>query len=318
MNLLVIGNPIFSLSEQELSLLKSVSPGLRINYPSMGEVTDEHLREADVIFGWPNPKSLHVAENLKWLHTPSAGIDPYTDRSIFAGKDVLVTRSKDVFNVQIAEHVIMLFIALCRGLFTSVKSTIEGKWVRIHDQLELSASTVMIVGAGAIGNELAKQLQGFSCNVIGIKSDPSVKPPYYDDVYATHELDSRLPNADFVALCLPRTPDTVGMFDYRRFSLMKRTAIISNIGRGDAIVSDDLDRALREQLIFGAGLDVTEPEPLPEGHPLWSAPNTIITSHTSGSSVNADKRRFDVFFGLWKRYNSGLPLHSNVNFSKGY
>jgi phosphoglycerate dehydrogenase-like enzyme len=177
---------------------------------------------------------------------------------------------------------------------------------------------VLIVGAGAIGNELAKQLQGFSCKVVGIKRDPSVKPPFYNEVYADGELDAHLPEADYVALCLPRTPDTISMFDYRRFSLMKPSAIISNIGRGDAIVSDDLDRALREKLIFGAGLDVTEPEPLPEGHPLWSAPNIIITSHTSGFSVNANKRRFGVFYDLWKRYNAGLPLHSIVDFTKGY
>jgi phosphoglycerate dehydrogenase-like enzyme len=318
MNLLIINNAAFALGEEELALLKKEAPAMTARQIDIRQVTDDDLSEADVIYGWPNAKKLKAATNLKWLHAPSAGIDSYADPSVFASPDVVVTRSKDVFNIQIAEHVIMLFLAINRDLAVSVRSTMEGKWTRISSQRELSGATVLIVGAGAIGNELAKQLQGFSCRVIGIKRDPSVKPPHYDEVYSDAELDAQLPEADYVALCLPRTPGTVGMFDYRRFSLMKPSAIISNIGRGDAIVSEDLDRALREGLIFGAGLDVTEPEPLPEGHPLWSAPNTIITSHTSGFSVNANRRRFGVFYDLWKRYHTGQPLHSIVDFTKGY
>ena len=318
MNLLIIGNPIFTLDEKELTLLKEASPDVNISYPNADEVTDEQMREAEVIFGWPNPAKLQIAVKLKWLHTPSAGIDAYADKSLYANEDVVVTRSKDVFNIQIAEHVIMLFLAISRGLVACVRSTLEGRWVRISGQLELSGSTVFIVGAGAIGNELAKQLQGFGCTVVGIKRDPSEKPLYYDEVYSDEEMDAQLPRADFIALCLPRTPKTKGMFGYQRFSLMKPTAIIANIGRGDAIVSEDIDRALREGKIYGAGLDVTEPEPLPEGHPLWSAPNTIITSHTSGNSINANERRFSVFYDLWKRYNARQPLEKTVDFSKGY
>jgi len=321
MNLLVL-NTIsaagFSFGEAELALIKKEAPGLRIWQPDAKEVTDEQIRQADVIFGWPSARHLGMAENLKWMHAPSAGIDMFADRSLFANPGVVVTRSKDVFNIQIAEHVIMLFLALNRGLIRSVLSTAEGRWARISDQKELTGATVLIVGAGAIGCELAKQLQGFRCKVIGVKRDPSVKPEFFDGIYAERDMDALLPEADYIALCLPRTPDTKGMFDYRRFSLMKPSAIISNIGRGDAVVSEDLDRALREGLLYGAGLDVTEPEPLPEGHPLWSAPNVIITSHTSGFSVNANKRRFEVFYDLWKRYNAGLPLHSKVDFDKGY
>ena len=318
MNLLIIGNPVFSLDERELTLIREVSPNLQIDYPSAHTVTDEHIRDAEVIYGWPDPAKLCLAKKLKWLHTPSAGVDAYADSSIFPNTDVIVTRSKDVFNIQIAEHVIMLFLAISRGLIDCVKSTSDGKWARIGGQLELSASTVLIVGAGAIGSELAKQLQGFGCTVIGVRRNVSDLPRYYDETCTYKEMDAILPRADYVALCLPRTPDTNGMFDYRRFSMMKRTAIISNIGRGDAIVTDDLDRALREGLIFGAGIDVTEPEPLPENHPLWSAPNVIITSHTSGSSEKANNRRFDVFYDLWKRYNAGQPMDKTVDFVKGY
>ena len=316
--LLALGSPMFRFHEEELALLEKASPGFRIIQPDAQNVTDEQLGEADVIYGWPNPQRLGLAKNLKWLHTPSAGIDPYTDPSLYANPNVIVTRSKDVFNIQMAEHVIMLFLAMSRGLIHCVQSTMEGKWIRVSGQRELSGSTVLIVGAGAIGTELAKQLQGFSCKVIGIKRDLSVKPPYYDEICTDSEMDARLPEADFVVLLLPRTPDTIGFFDYRRFSLMKQSAIISNLGRGDAIVSEDLDRALREGLIGGAGLDVTEPEPLPEGHPLWRAPNTIITSHSSGMSAKANERRFQVFYDLWKLYHAGHPMHSRVDFTKGY
>ena len=318
MNLLIIGNPIFSLSDHELAQIENAAPNARISHIDMEQVTDDHLRETNVIYGWPNPKRLHLASKLKWLHAPSAGVDRYGDRSIYANADVIVTRSKDVFNIQIAEHIIMLFLALSRGLTTSINAATQGKWTRISGQLELSGSTVLIVGAGAIGSELAKQLQGFNCRIIGIKNDPSAKPPHYDEMYAAGELDAQLPRADYAALCLPNTETTKGMFNHRRFSLMKRTAIIVNIGRGNAIVTDDIIYALREGLIYGSGLDVTDPEPLPSGHPLWNAPNTIITSHTSGSSVNANTRRFNIFLDLWKRYNEGQPLHSILDFSKGY
>jgi phosphoglycerate dehydrogenase-like enzyme len=318
MNLLMLNSGVFALSGEELEMLKKESPGVDIQQTSARQATDEQMRDAEVIFGWPEAKRLSLTKNLKWLHTPSAGIDMFADRSLFADPGVVVTRSKDVFNIQIAEHVIMLFLALSRGLTECVSSTLEGKWIRVTDQKELTGATVLIVGAGAIGCELARQLQGFRCNVVGIKRDPSVKPEYFDSVYSDDDLDAMLPDADYVALCLPRTADTKAMFDFRRFSLMKRSAIISNIGRGDAIVSDDLDRALREGIIFGAGLDVTEPEPLPEGHALWSAPHTIITSHSSGFSVNANRRRFEVFYDLWKRYNAGLPMHSTLDFDKGY
>ena len=318
MNLLLLNTGVFTISDEELALLEKEAPGLHVSQASAAQATDGQMSEAEVIFGWPEAKRLHLAKKLRWLHTPSAGIDMFADHSLFANPDVIVTRSKDVFNIQIAEHVIMLFLALNRGLIRCVQSTLEGKWARISDQLELTGATVLIVGAGAIGGELAKQLQGFQCRVIGIRRDPSVKPAFFHEMYAEGDLDAKLPEADYVALCLPRTPDTKGMFDYRRFTLMKPGAIISNIGRGDAIVSEDLDRALREGLIFGAGLDVTEPEPLPEGHPLWSAPNVIITSHSSGFSVNANRRRFEVFYDLWKRYNAGLPMHSILDFGKGY
>ena len=318
MNLLFIKSPVFILGDAELALLKEAAPDLQVEQADARSITDDQLRKADAIFGWPPADRLKTAENLRWLHTPSAGIDAYAEASVFAHPNVVVTRSKDVFNIQIGEHVIMLFLALSRGLSQSILTMGEGKWERLSGQRELSGSTVLIVGAGAIGGELAKQLRGFDCKVVGIKRDPSVVPPHFTEVHGESELDALLPQADFVALCLPRTADTQGMFDYRRLSLMKKDAVIANIGRGDAIVMEDVDRALREGIIGGAGLDVTEPEPLPSDHPLWSAPNTIITSHTSGNSIHAYDRRFNVFLDLFKRFASGEPMHSVVDFSKGY
>ena len=318
MYLLAIKSMQFALNEKHLVLLKKETPDLCIDCLEEEHITDDQFREANVICGWPATDRLRIAEKLQWLHIPSAGVENYTDTSIYNHKNVVVTRAKDVFSIQIAEHVIMLLLALGRNLTTDFRSTAEHKWMRHHNQRELSGSTVLIVGAGSIGKELAKKLSGFGCRVIGIKRDPSVLPPYYDEVYDEAGLDAWLPKADYVALCLPKTSDTKDMFDYRRLSLMKPEAIITNIGRGNAIVMDDLNRALQEGLIGGAGLDVTEPEPFPEGHPLWDAPNLIITSHSAGHSINANQRRFDRFYDLWKCFAAGQPLHSMVDFSKGY
>ena len=318
MYLLAIKSKQFSLTAHHIALLKESTPALHVECLEEGNITDEQFRKATVICGWPAAGHLRIAENLQWLHIPSAGVENYTEPSIYHHKGIVVTRAKDVFSTQIAEHMIMLFLALGRDLATSLRSMEEHKWVRHHNQRELSGATVLIVGAGSIGNELAKKLSGFGCRIIGIKRDPSVLPPYYDEVYDEAGLDPWLPQADYVALCLPKTADTKDMFDYRRFALMKPEAIITNIGRGNAIVMDDINRALREGLIGGAGLDVTEPEPFPEGHPLWDAPNLIITSHTAGHSIHTNQRRFDMFYELWTRFTAGQPLHSMVDFSKGY
>ena len=318
MNILVIKSPGFELGVSKLTAFEKECPGVEIFQLEAGEIKAEHIKKADIIFGWAAPAMLKEAENLKWLHLPSAGVEAYTDMSIYANKDIILTRSKDVFNIQIAEHVIMLFLALSRGLREGVISTAEGKWRHVSGQMELTGSKVLIVGAGGIGGELAKRLKGFDCQVVGIRRSGAEKSEYFDEMYTEKDIEKLLPEADYVALCLPNTPQTKGMFDYSKFSLMKRSAVIVNIGRGEAIVSNDMARALEEGLIAGAGLDVTDPEPLPEGHCLWKAPNIIITSHTSGGSIYSNDRRFDLFFDLFKRYLAGKSLDGVVDFTRGY
>ena len=322
MSLLVIHRRLkqhtFALKPEELILLKNEAPDFLVRYVNYEETTEEQLKEAEVIFGWPDVKRLHLAKKLKWLHAPSAGVEAYADLRLYANPEIIITRAAGIFGSQIAEHVMMLFLALSRGMIECVQSTVEGEWIDLAPKRELSGSTVLIVGTGSIGSELAKHLQGFNCRIIGIKRDVSVPPPYFDEIYRDSELDEHLPRADYVSLCLPFTSDTEAMFDYRRFKLMKSTGIIANVGRGNSIVTNDLNRALREGLIAGAGLDVTEPEPLPKEHPLWSAPNIIITPHISGLCTDLNRRRFDMFFDLWKRYTKGLPLCNVFDFSKGY
>jgi len=308
------------LQDAAIAAIEDDNPGLVVAFSGQnGSVSVADMIDSEIVYGKPPPEMLKDLVNLKWLHLPSAGADPYTDASLYAGNSVILTKSSGTFGIPIAEHVLGMMIALSRNFILHHENQLVGEWHQDwHDSFEIFGSNVLVLGLGNIGTEVCKRLSGFGCNVTGFRNDPSVPHGLVSDVLPISRLAESLPDADYVIVCLPGTEGTKGLIGREEFAVMKKRAIVINIGRGFVIDTDALVAALNGSQIAGAGLDVTDPEPLPPGHPLWSARNVLITPHVSAFTPGITVRRHEIFLDLLKRYLSGKPLFNKVDIALGY
>lgn len=283
-----------------------------------GQETLEDMLWADVVTGHPSRKLLREAKNIKWLHIQSAGVDGYTDKSIYGNPDIIVTRTADVFSFAIAEHVLGMILALNRNFPGYFRKQAQRRWDRGVERHELYGSNVLMLGTGSLAAEIIKLLKPFGCRIIGVKRDLQAAAEGYDRIYATDELHSALAQADYIINTLPHTPQTEKYLGAEEFAVMKSRAVLINVGRGATVDTAALIDALVSGRIAGAGLDVTDPEPLPEDSPLWDMENVIITPHSSGFSEATDRRRFECFARLLEKFLAGEQLDYRVDFSRGY
>lgn len=320
MNITILTDSIIvKYTNEALTTLKHAVPDVDFACFHRDSVGVAELIDSEIIFGWPPPKMLKELKNLKWLHLPSAGANNYTDISLYADPSIILTKSSGTFGVPIAEHVIGIMIALSRNFMLHHNARQEGEWRYDHPEvLDLFGSNVLVLGLGDIGNEVCKRLSGFGCNIIGFRRDASVSHELVGEVRPISRLRESLPDADYIIVCLPGTAETDKLLGREEFDLMKKRAIVINIGRGSIIDTYALVEALNNKKIAGAGIDVTDPEPLPAGHPLWSAENVIITPHVSALSTRNGDRRLAIFTDLLKRYLSGQKMYNTVNFIAGY
>ena len=310
---------IVKYTEEVIADLKRAVPEAEINCIPANAAGLADLADSDVVYGWLPQELLKELKNLKWLHLPSAGANNYTDISLYANESVVLTNSSGTFGIPIAEHVIGMMIALGRNFSLYQNAQKECMWNRDRTQaIDIFNSNVLVLGLGDIGTQVCKRLAGFSCNIIGFRRDASVPHELVNEVRPMSRLRESLPEADFVIICLPGTDETRKVLGREEFSVIKNEAIVINIGRGTIIDTDALVDALNSGKVGGAGLDVTDPEPLPPDHPLWSAANVMITPHISSLSQLNDGRRLGIFTDLLKRYVAGQQLYNIVDFSSGY
>lgn len=203
---------------------------------------------------------------LKWVQLPFAGVDAFADTLALPP---MFTSAKGAYSEPVAEHVLALMLALGRAIPERVRAKSWGSKFAVS----LYESKVLVIGNGGIAQELVRLLQPFGNEVVTLGRKQVA------------ELDERLPSADFVVVGCALTNETRGLFDSRKFSLMKETAYLINVARGPVVVTRDLETALRDGKIAGAGIDVTDPEPLPDGHSLWGLDNLIITPHTADTDA---------------------------------
>ncbi len=279
----------------------------------------DFYKDADVIFGMPKSSYLPHLTDLEWLHASFAGVERYCDGSF--PSEVTLTNSAGAFGEGIAESMLCGALMCLRNVPHFYKNQQEQGWNRTVQNRSLYGKKVVIIGMGDIGRSFANICTAFGTTVIGVRRSADKSPPKgFAAVYPTAELDSVLPDADLVALCLPSTPETEGLLSKGRIALMKHTAIVLNVGRGVTIDQEALIEALNSGKLGGAYLDVVYPEPLPTDHPLWSAKNTVITPHVSGtisypsviSNVN------ELFLENLRRYTNNEPLLNVVDTIKGY
>ncbi len=273
------------------------------------------LPTAQACFGTLDPELLAAATQLKWLAAPAAGPPKGYYFPELIASDVVVTNFRGIFNDHISAHIMAFVLALSRGMHHYFRDQFAGHWrsgVESSPATYLPEATALIVGVGGIGAETALQCKSWGMTTIGI--DPRVEsPPGVDELHRPDALDQLLPRADFVLVTAPQTPQTEGLFTSAQFEQMKASAYFVNIGRGANVKLADLDQALREGQIAGAGLDVFEEEPLPPEHPLWTAPNFLMTPHVAAAGPYLDERRRDLLVENCQRFARGAALVNVVD-----
>jgi len=267
-----------------------------------------------------NDAVLAAGTELRWLQAMNAGIENCIAKPRIAQGRYLLTNMRAIVGPMIAEHTIGMLLALTRGLTVSLPRQATGKWSRDYDVplVAVQGKTMLVAGLGGIGGEIAKRANALGMRVIATRGSSRERPPWVDYVGLADELPTLLGQADVVVDALPLTEATRGLFDAKAFARMRPSAYFLNVGRGGTVVQADLVAALQSRKLAGAGLDVTDPEPLPPDHPLWRAPNVVITPHNSSDADLGVEGQVRVLRENLQRYAAGERMLSVVDVARGY
>jgi phosphoglycerate dehydrogenase-like enzyme len=280
---------------------------------------DALLADTDVLFGFIAPPDiLKRAPHLKWFQVTSAGVDRHQGTEIW-NSDIILTGVSGIHATPIGEFVMGLMLMFAKNTPQGFKMMQAHKWDR-YASGTLRGKTVGIVGLGNIGGEVARLSKAFKMRVIGTRRSATQegKARNVDLLLPSSRMNEMLSQSDYVAVCCPLTPETRHIIGEEALKAMKPTAYIMNIGRGPLIDEAALVKALKKKQIAGAGLDVTEQEPLPSDSPLWGLDNVILSPHVSGGMEDYMLRAAELFADNLKRYLAGKKLVNMVNRKRGY
>ncbi|MFR8066357.1 MAG: D-2-hydroxyacid dehydrogenase [Acutalibacter sp.] len=282
-------------------------------------VTQEDVDWAQVILGNVPAAMLHGSPALEWLQTNSAGVEAYIRPGVLAG-DTLLTNATGAYGLAIAEHMLGMLLELFKKLELYRDAQKSGAWQSQGAVKAVYGSTVLVLGMGDIGGEFAARCKALGAKVIGVRRSPRPCPEYADEVHLLEDLDSLLPQADVVAITLPGTDATRGLMSRERLAKMKEGAVLLNVGRGFIVDTEALCDALERGHLSGAGVDVTDPEPLPPTHRLWNIPTAVVTPHISGfyHLRETHERIVGIFLENLRHFQAGEPLRNLVDFATGY
>ena len=308
---------------ERLAGLQAVAPGVEIVPVSSVDEAVSAAGDTQVLIGYCDEEILSAAPGLHWVQVYSSGVDRCVINPGMHSGNKLLTNGQRIGSPALAEHAIALMMALVRGLDVFHSNQLNGAWQRnvalgSGEFMELEGRTVLIVGLGGIGTQTAKRAHGLGMRVIATRGSRREGPDYVDYVGLADEVNKLAAQADVVINTAPLTDRTRGMFNAEFFAAMKPTAYFVSVGRGASTVTADLIAALENGELAGAGLDVTDPEPLPEDHPLWAMPRVIITPHTAGRSDKGRDRLFLLVQENLRRYVAGEPMLSVVDIGRGY
>lgn len=289
------------------------------------QVTDEQVRQAEIIMGGPNEEQLGRAEKLKWVQLNWAGVDKYVRMEHFPAH-VQLTNASGAFGTVISEYIVGAVLAQYHKFPRCWDNQRRHLWEG-NEQCggeSIVGKQALILGTGDIGANTARRLKAFGIRVAGVNR--SGKMPAgesgFDEVHPMGELDRLLPEADLLLCCLPGTGETKGLLNRERLSRMKQDALLVNVGRGNLIPIRDLMEIMSQGGLRGAVLDVVEVEPLPEDSPLWDMERVMITPHASGPSLGSDPYTtgliWKIFMENLARYDRGEPLENVADLQTGY
>ncbi len=302
------------------SSVRDTAPDAEVIDASQQSIPEDIFR-ADIFCGHakehPVPWDQVVAQGrLQWIQSSAAGMDHCLTPEV-VDSAIQVTSASGLFADQVAEQTLALLLGLLRGLPTFFRAALQREFIR-RPTLDLHRTTVAIIGLGGNGRRLAELLAPFRTRLLATDYFPSHRPDCVEQLLPPDGLYEVLQQSDIVVLCVPLTCQTRGMIDRRALERMKPGAILINVARGPVVVEADLVDALESGQLAGAGLDVTEIEPLPENSRLWDLPNVIITPHVGAQS----KRRIDdateLFCQNLRRYREGRPLINLIDKQLGF
>ncbi len=280
----------------------------------------EAAPSANVILSkrWP-AEAMKQTGQLRWVQAGTAGVD-HLLRSDLPGRGVIITNSTGAHGDPISELILSHMLAFATGLNTAIRAQGDRRYIQqevMATKFELAGQTLCVAGLGDIGGTLARKADGMGMRVIGVRRTPQPATGVAQ-VYTADQLPIALAQADHVALCLPLTSDTRHFIGAAQLHAMRPTAYIYNVGRGASIDQKALEEALQQGIIAGAGLDVTEVEPVPLDSPLWAMSNVILSQHTSGMSPHNSDRVTELFAANLTRYLAGDPLQQLIDPARGY
>lgn len=311
------------LPDAELARLHDAVPEVRLVRAGDGDWPAAVARADAVLLGHDTvaiDDLLGAAPGLQWIQTASAGVERHLSPRLRASR-VVLTNASGVHAVNIAEHVLALLLGFARQLPHLAAAQQRREWDRsaLDQRFEAEGQTLVVVGLGAIGGSIARKAAALGLRVVGVRRDAGGEaPPGVERVVALDSLDDALARADHVVIALPLTPVTKGLFDAARIARLKQGAHLYNIARGAIVDTAALLDALQSGHLAGAGLDVTDPEPLPPTSPLWRLPQVVITAHTSGVTPQASRRLVDIVIDNLLRARDGRPLRNVVDRTLGY
>jgi phosphoglycerate dehydrogenase-like enzyme len=307
---------------RDIEWLRAVAPGVELIIASDNAAAVSAAARADAVIGFCSAELLAKGPQIRWIQAMSAGVERCVSIPAMAERRILLTNMQRVAGPVMAEHVMALTLALARGLPTYLRLQDQGRWdgeaLGGEGSLALEGKTMLIAGLGGIGTEVGRRAHAFGMRIVATRASNRPAPDFVSHVGPPSELAALLREADVIVNALPLTDETRGLFDAKIFAAMKPRALFINVGRGGTVVTDELVRALKEQRLGGAGLDVTDPEPLPPDHPLWRAPNVIITPHASAESDIGSERHWLIARENLRRFVAGDRMLSVVDVARGY
>jgi phosphoglycerate dehydrogenase-like enzyme len=277
------------------------------------------VRNANIIIGSPPAEHIKESKNLEWLQLQRAGVTEFVKKGVLPD-GVILTNASGAYGLAVSEYMLGVLLEMLKNLHIYRDKQMQADWSYAGRVQAIYRSTALIAGLGDIGGEFARRLHLLGAYTIGIRRRDTDKPEYLDELYLMDKFEEILPRADIIALSLPETSLTNKIINAGTLKLMKKNAVLINVGRGTAVDTEALCDALESGQIAGAALDVTDPEPLPSDHRLWKIKNAIITPHVSGgfSLPETFERIVRICADNLEAYMNGRRLSNVVDFSSGY
>lgn len=299
--------------------LQQAAPGAKLI--EVSAATPKEIAAADAAIGVCSAAVLAQAKHLQWIQWPAAGVDRCVQQPALHERHMLLTNLQRTMGPSMAEHVLGMMLALSRHFDFFLKQQQQGQWVsgdNAPQLIDLEGRTVLVVGLGGIGTEVARRAHALGMRVTATRASGRDGPDFVSYVGLPDELPKLARQADFIVNCAPLTAQTTGIFNRELFDTLKPGAYFISVGRGKSTVTADLITALGSGHLAGAGLDVVDPEPLPADSPLWHLSNVIITPHVSAATAVSAEQRNLVLVENLRRYSAGEPMISVVDIERGY